>query len=85
MVPSSLATGGSLSRRCRSFPLCVLQSRSSQILFGPSARVFSCFDHSLSSAIDPIRATLFPGDNIDLEIAESVKQGFYSCCVDNNV
>lgn len=39
-----------------------------------SSRVLSSFARPLSSFASPIRATLFPGDGIGPEIAESVKQ-----------
>ncbi|PSR92836.1 3-isopropylmalate dehydrogenase [Actinidia chinensis var. chinensis] len=60
--------------RARASEICAAQSA----INPSSARVFSCFDRSLSSAAasdsDLIRATLFPGDGIGPEIAESVKQ-----------
>ncbi|CAL5350966.1 unnamed protein product [Camellia sinensis] len=63
----------------------VLRSSANEIFAAQSstnpspARVFSCFDQSFcstASASDLIRATLFPGDGIGPEIAESVKQVF---------
>ncbi|GMP84992.1 hypothetical protein CsSME_00038315 [Camellia sinensis var. sinensis] len=63
----------------------VLRSSANEIFSAQSstnpcpARVFSCFDRSFcstASASDLIRATLFPGDGIGPEIAESVKQVF---------
>lgn len=58
-----------------------LGSRSSQILpntttasAGPNYSLLASVARAFSSATTPITATLFPGDGIGPEIAESVKQ-----------
>lgn len=45
----------------------------------PTVGLFSSFDRNYSSSPGLIRATLFPGDGIGPEIAESVKQVRFVC------
>ena len=51
----------------------VLQNRAGNIFSAGGA--FPSIQRSFSSSSDLITATLFPGDGIGPEIAESVKQG----------
>lgn len=57
----------------------VLGSRSSQILSATNPNLPFPIARAFSSYTTPITATLFPGDGIGPEIAESVKQVFYVC------
>lgn len=59
----------------------VLGSRSRQILSAtnPNPNLALPIARAFSSDITPITATLFPGDGIGPEIAESVKQVFSVC------
>lgn len=59
----------------------VLGSRSRQILSttNPNPNLALPIARAFSSDITPITATLFPGDGIGPEIAESVKQVFSVC------
>ena len=59
----------------------VLGSRSSQILSATSSNPNSALTVARAYSVDttPIRATLFPGDGIGPEIAQSVKKVFSLC------